>query len=581
MSRDDQPTDNSAKASCSSTFFDRRGYLKAAAGASVGAVALSRVDQFVGTADAAMEADPSVERYEIGGGIEYDNDVVRTDGDYYVETRSGLLSALSSASGGEIIWVENDARIDMTGDSQLSLPSGATLASGRGIDGQRGGVIHVDQGMDGDALFRCANVSDIRFTGLQLQGPHPYYFCPDAGEPDEPGYNAELSTAVFNYSNAGGYTAEIDNCHLWGWSQRAIAAGASSYENNIYVHHCSIHHNAIEHLGYGIKLNNGSDHLIEYNYFEMNRHAICGSGHPTNGYEARYNYVGDGPETIDHPFDMHNSQDNNGSRDVAGGTISIHHNTFEPEHQITVSPSECERYTRSGAQETMFQISGEPDNRCDIDDNWFMRKPKPGYSSTGSNNHAYNQTGTGSWSSIYASGNAFDKLSEPAAGVGHPRPDRALAIGSASAVDPNDSGVRSGVSFDVENTTGDRLTIFTVTVSPYDDAQTLLSDAVTSEGKWASEIHISSDVQSSACDVDKGVSIPGRINLVSDNDYGSNGWAIMSANSTAEVSIFRFFNDDGGHYTELDIAGSDLAVSLWYHRYDEDRKERSTARLEL
>lgn len=314
--------DQSAETDESTGLFSRRGYMKATAAASVGAATLSRMDEFVGTAAAYMQRDPAPEEYEIGGGIEYDNDVTRFDATMdVVYDRSDLKDRLANAGSGDVIWVNNDATIDLTGEKGLNLPSGATLASGRGIDGQRGALLYVDDGMDGDELFECAYESDIRFTGLQFRGPHPYYFCPDGGEPyDE--YVAEMATCIWNYSNDGGYTAEIDNCQLWGWSQRAIAAGANSYENSIHVHHCSIHHNAIEHLGYGINLNNGPNHLIEYNYFEMNRHHITGFGQLTNGYEARYNYVGDGQECIDHPFDMHCQNSNNLSYEHNAGVRS-------------------------------------------------------------------------------------------------------------------------------------------------------------------------------------------------------------------------------------------------------------------
>lgn len=559
----------------------RRTYMKATAAGAVGALTLSQSDEYVGTAAADVEQDPAPERFEIGGGIEYNNDVTRSDGDYYVDSKSGLKSALDSAGSGDVIWVENYATIDLTGEKSLSLESGATLASARGIDGQRGALLHVDQGMNGGELFKCANESGIRFTGLQFRGPHPYYFCPDGAEPYDDEYVAELATCIWNYSNDSGYTAEIDNCHLWGWSERAIAAGANSYENSIHVHHCSIHHNAIEHLGYGIDLNNGPNHLIEYNYFEMNRHCICGFGQPTNGYEARYNYIGGGEETVDHPFDMHCQASNGSYGHNAGGTIYIHHNTFEPERMISTSSSECDNYTRDGSPETMIQIGDEPADRCDIDNNWFMRKPKAPYDSTGGNGYAYNQSHVDSWSSMYVSDNVYDQLSEPSKSVGHPRPETALDFHSATAVDVNGNGNSSGVHFQVDNTTDADVTVYTVTVSPYEDHQNFLSDAVLDEGRWASEVHIEA-TQNSTCDIYEGTTLPTEINLVDDNDEDSSDtWAKLGAGTTADTYLYRFYYESGGSYYERDMAGEEVAVSLWYHRYDTDEKERATARLQL
>jgi hypothetical protein len=93
-----------------------------------------------------------------------------------------------------------------------------------------------------------------------------------------------------------------------------------------------MHHNQMNHLGYPMDLQNGK-HLIEWNYFDYNRHSIAGYGPRQNAYEARFNVVG--PNAIQHAFDMHYLGENIDSLgrsrrgSMAGQYVNIHHNIFE------------------------------------------------------------------------------------------------------------------------------------------------------------------------------------------------------------------------------------------------------------
>ena len=77
----------------------------------------------------------------------------------------------------------------------------------------------------------------------------------------------------------------IDNCEFYGWQKAALHFQT---DENIrsWIHHNYIHHNQMQHRGYGIDLITGQ-HLIEWNTFNANRHAITGSGFPSCGYEAK------------------------------------------------------------------------------------------------------------------------------------------------------------------------------------------------------------------------------------------------------------------------------------------------------
>src|SRR4030042_4434970 len=66
----------------------------------------------------------------IGGGAGYTKIIDSQTADFYVSTRSELLSALSKATSGQIIYLADSAQIDLTGYKNIVIPSGITLASG-------------------------------------------------------------------------------------------------------------------------------------------------------------------------------------------------------------------------------------------------------------------------------------------------------------------------------------------------------------------------------------------------------------------------------------------------------------------
>jgi hypothetical protein len=89
----------------------------------------------------------------IGGGDGYKNIVSRSNAKFIVDTTSELVSALSSAQSGDIIWVEENANIDMSGRTS-TIRAGVTLASNRGENGSDGGRIY--QTSAGSGCLRSA-----------------------------------------------------------------------------------------------------------------------------------------------------------------------------------------------------------------------------------------------------------------------------------------------------------------------------------------------------------------------------------------------------------------------------------------
>ena len=267
----------------------------------------------------------------IGGGTGYARLV--TEWDYLVRGIEELRAALKDATPGQVVYVAADAEIDMTVwaracKEKIVVPAGVTLASGRGVDGSPGGMLHSDE----FATMPLIEAGEgVRITGLRVRGPDQHvrhdetmtlYHNPDMTHDGGGYYSFPVSTGV-ETSKPG---LEVDNCELWGWANAAVSLlpGATG----AHVHHSGMHHCQHAGLGYGV-LPHGADAMIEMNRFDYMRHAIAGSGIPGTSYEARYNVHGE--HSTSHCFDMHGSEENNvtvDGRSIAGESISIHHNTF-------------------------------------------------------------------------------------------------------------------------------------------------------------------------------------------------------------------------------------------------------------
>jgi len=312
----------------------------------------------VPTPSSEYGADANPTGNPIGGGDGYTDIISRDDPrvKFIVDTRDELLSALQSARSGDVIYVEGNANIDMSGYVDIYVPAGVTIASNRGENGAAGGRIY--QNRDGGGweydwapLFRTAG-QNARFTGLRIEGPDKTTSAPRA------------RCAIH-----ATYPLEVDNCEIAGWSFTGIGiyrtGGVSDMKNGGYFHHNHIHHCQWNEMGYGIVVNDGAVCLIEANYLEYCRHAIAGDGNVGTGYEARYNIFG--PNFIaNYAFqvDMHGKPNPSGPGTIAGDTIRIHHNTF----MATGHPA-ADQMGPLGINP--IRIRGVPRVGAYVDHNWF------------------------------------------------------------------------------------------------------------------------------------------------------------------------------------------------------------------
>ena len=234
------------------------------------------------------ESNPTGE--PIGGGAGYSRVVKPADATVTVRTAAALLAAIASAKPGNIIYVEDGAAIDLSGSSNILIPGGVTIASGRGRDGSAGGLIFTTtfSSPNTPPLFRT-NGSGIRITGVRMAGPS-----------NSIGRTAPMYHGIY----VAHYWTEIDNSEFWGFNYAAIETTAGT--QGLYVHHCYFHHNTRTGVGYAVCPSQGVA-LIEGNLFDYHRHSIASSGQSPSGYEARYNLVME--HSVSHAFDMHGAAD--------------------------------------------------------------------------------------------------------------------------------------------------------------------------------------------------------------------------------------------------------------------------------
>jgi hypothetical protein len=302
----------------------------------------------------------------IGGGTGYSRGITGTDPDIYriVSSKPELIDALATCPEGKIVFVDGDAQIDLSGTWEIRIPAGVTLASDRGYQGSSGARLFQNRVSQenyatGAYYHFLLQISDsARITGIRLEGP-------------------DKDTTMFSPMNMcrqgimarGSRHWEIDNCEIWGWSwagiytlRTATSDGTSSeaLQQGGYIHHNSIHHCQANGLGYGVDLDEGSTALIEANLFDSCRHVIAAEGYARDGYEARYNIVGENSAArSSHRFDMHADPASEGKSRAAGNFVFIHHNTVMTPFAGGAINSYC------------VDIQGVPRTGAYISNNWF------------------------------------------------------------------------------------------------------------------------------------------------------------------------------------------------------------------
>lgn len=329
------------------------------------------------------------------GGLDgYDDTFTAEDGDFIVESDTELMDALEAAEYGDVVYIPEDAEID-TGARTITnrdppgfhVPEGVTLASNRGVDGSRGGLIYTETIGDGwpEDNWVMAAHSDSRITGLRMRGNYwDHGFVPRYGD-DAPhdGYVGGKGLLLWDgdwFAEPGTTTnVEVDNCEFYGWGAGCVTASDGS--DNCRVHHNDFHDLLIHGLGYGVSVSDGQ-HEIDHNTFNRYRHAIASAGSEGSGYNAHHNVFGS--MSMSHVIDVHRP---------GGERFDVHHNTVRSWYQNNPIRGEDKKTPA-------FAMRGVPSDKAWLHNNWFWNPEPPLDTPDGWTDEAIIQVFVDEWTNV-------------------------------------------------------------------------------------------------------------------------------------------------------------------------------------
>jgi len=252
---------------------------------------------------------------------------------FIVNNKDELVGALKKSKKGDVVYIKDDCEIDLSSVSRITVPSGVTLASGRGKNGSLGAMIFTNT--NGTRPLIAIGGPDVRITGLRIKGPDTEIYAKgnaltNKSKQDlaknrlkyykENMYGVPVSDGVISqYANL-----EIDNCEIFGWTHGGISLKHIGSKANI--HHNYIHHNQRFGLGYGVVLD-GAEATIKANLFDYNRHSVAGTGRNGTSYEVCYNIFNENNNGT-WAVDMHGGVDRKDGTNIAGSVLLVHNNIF-------------------------------------------------------------------------------------------------------------------------------------------------------------------------------------------------------------------------------------------------------------
>ncbi len=281
----------------------------------------------------------------IGGGEGYRD--IKTTGDFTVTTGEEFLDALKNAQPGQVIFIPDGAEIDLTGERNVAIPEGVTIAGTRGLNGSLGARIFTTL-RESHTLFKTGG-DEVRVTGLRFEGSFG---------------GTELVADHCGFLSITHWGCEVDNCEIYNFNTSCISVGGAAIK--VRVHHNHIHHSQRSGYGYGVVVGAASVYIIA-NKFDYCRHHVAAGGSPGCNYEVSWCLIM--PNCTSSCLDMHGGRDRGDNTDIAGDWMDVHHNTFQGT-------------TRA------VGIRGTPSQGAEIYNNWFYDEPKKTLYSVG-NTRAY------------------------------------------------------------------------------------------------------------------------------------------------------------------------------------------------
>ncbi|MEA2080266.1 MAG: hypothetical protein U9P00_10495 [Pseudomonadota bacterium] len=310
-------------------------------------------------------------------------DATEYDEAVLVRDREGLVGELyADWEGKKLVYVADNASIDLSFSHNVQLKDGLTLGSGRNKLNE--GALLYTQDTYEKALFDVVG-SNVHVTGLRFRGP--------SGSKDRDQVSAaaiDINFSKFSDPddlNEDGMIDEgeidalikrtdilIDRNEFYHWPSSAIwVKGNMRATNDDDTYYCSspwspsgprwidkgtagrvhitrnyFHHNLKQGLGYGIQVLKSAFAYIDENTFDFNRHAVAGDSRPETGYIAKNNLVLSGGVAYcttklgvtvycwaEHHFDMHGACNGpHWDRGPAGEYVEIDGNTIRGEQSL-------------------------------------------------------------------------------------------------------------------------------------------------------------------------------------------------------------------------------------------------------
>jgi hypothetical protein len=247
-------------------------------------------------------------------------------------TFTDLKNAITGASRGQTINLPANCVIKMEQTIEITTP-GITISGGGSRFGALGAIL-TTQLLTLEHFF-IVKADSVTFTGIKFDG---------AQQPDINNTTGLLRTGI---QIDGPKRLLVENCELqkfWGSAIRINNSEGSQIRNS------RIQHNMRSGAGYGIEIGGGSTPtivLVDANEFYHNRHDVTGAGYANTGFEATNNLIKKSDDSFGN-FDMHGVAKpvSDPCNPWAGGSISIHHNTFENDYmpiQLRGKPYESAR----------------------------------------------------------------------------------------------------------------------------------------------------------------------------------------------------------------------------------------------
>lgn len=265
----------------------------------------------------------------------YRSVIGKSKANYIVNTNKELVNALRKARNGDFLYINDGAKIDLTGYKNLEVKAGVTLYGNRGLNGSQGPLIYTDShGVQ--SLFRVTG-DNVKFFGIRIRGADGETFFQNRNafdgksEADKKKRSLELYRANTHASpvSSGIETNRrnltIENCEIYQWTHTAVYLKRGAKDAEIINNY--IHHNQRFGLGYGVLVDQ-AEALIAGNIFDYNRHAVASTGRKGSKYIVQHNIFKEGGVDGSWSVDMHGGKDRKDGTDLAGTQAIVKNNTF-------------------------------------------------------------------------------------------------------------------------------------------------------------------------------------------------------------------------------------------------------------